>query len=155
MAFPGAGWFPFGKLRIVRGLRAVFNPVAIVGEGIDAPAVVVLEARKIHVRRLHELFARGALGCGDGFGKQRIRRFRFQSLSGAGVAHHEVLDLADFSGADLQAQAENDGIVPLTHGADETRLTGLGFGEIKLEGSQAVCGLPEPSPISSFAVFSR
>ncbi len=53
-------WIALVPLGIIRRLRRILDPVAIVSEGIHALAVVILKARKIHVRGLDELLARGA-----------------------------------------------------------------------------------------------
>src|SRR5919201_633416 len=49
------------KRRVVRRLRAVLDAIAVVGKRVVTLAVVLLQARKVRVRRRNELIARDAL----------------------------------------------------------------------------------------------
>ncbi len=132
-------WIALVPLGIIRRLRRILDPVAIVSEGIHALAVVVLKTREIHVRRLDQLLARGAFTGGNPRNEQRIwLPHRIELLRRIGIPHHKIFHFGNFSVGHLKPKAENHRVVPLFHHADETDLACLRLRKIKLERAFAV-----------------
>ena len=119
----------------MRGLAAVFVPLAIFGEGSNF-AVAVFDGFKIRISRVDHVFTRSAFS-GRNIGQQRrARRDQILHPVGAEIARQHVLDFRDLTIDHFQPQRDDQRTAILFHDAVEADLVGCGIDGVDLEGTR-------------------
>src|SRR6202034_708730 len=132
---------------IVGGMDTVFHAVAIVGEGIDALAVVIFQAGEIHVGGVDQLRARDAFGWRnrfepDGLGRELVVALKVGGTTAA-LAVIGGLDFGDSAALDAEAHAHDDEVIAFVHGDHAADLLEDGIGKAMLVAADLCDRTPE------------
>jgi hypothetical protein len=139
---------------LVRGLAAVFVPLAIVRKRRKA-SFAVLDGFEIGVRRREHLLTRSLVGIGNVSEKAGSGGDQILHPIRPHIAGEDVLDLRDLTVNHLQAQRNDQRLVQLLHDAVKRYLAGGRIDRVDFESSRRFRSV-HPEAISDLdsAVFS-